>query len=367
MPPGTYYLTYRLTSAAMGFFDDDHLLFSFRVGGLLKRLPSDRVDDEDQQIRAVVLDLRTGKVVKQTEWREHDRLAYLWPYLDGQFLVRVRNSLFLTDKSLQMQPYLTLQSPLRNVQVSPDRKLTVLETDEPKNAEPVIGNTKDLGNGRPVKVIFLRSGTQEAVGVSHANRPVQVPFMGEGLINTLMGKKDGTWLVRWAPFEGKPRTLAEVKGECSPTTESVSSSVALIVGCFLEGDDHLVAAVSDKGRDLWHTRWQNKYVWGWITSAENGSRFVYESLEVNRPISTFDALYPEDIRAQLAGVYDTLSGNLVLVKDASPVLTAGHNVALSPDGSRFAILRDGAIEIYDLPPVEPPRPAEAEKGDRKDK
>jgi hypothetical protein len=30
--PGTFYLTYRLTSATMGFFDDDHLLFTFRVG-----------------------------------------------------------------------------------------------------------------------------------------------------------------------------------------------------------------------------------------------------------------------------------------------------------------------------------------------
>jgi hypothetical protein len=32
-------------------------------------------------------------------------------------------------------------------------------------------------------------------------------------------------------------------------------------------------------------------------------------------------------------------------------LSAGQNYALSPDGSRFAILRDGAIEVYDLPPT----------------
>jgi len=83
---------------------------------------------------------------------------------------------------------------------------------------------------------------------------------------------------------------------------------------------------------------------------------VYESVQVSRPISTFDALYPEDIQAQIAGVYDTESGKLVLVRDASPVLTAGQNVALSPDGTRFAILRNGAIEIYDLPPVSAPPP-----------
>ena len=38
---GRVFLTYQLSSAAMDFFDDDHLLFTFRTGGLLKRAPGD--------------------------------------------------------------------------------------------------------------------------------------------------------------------------------------------------------------------------------------------------------------------------------------------------------------------------------------
>jgi hypothetical protein len=351
LPPGSFYLTYRLSSAALGFFDNDHLLFTFRVGGLLKRLPSDQVDDDDQEIRAVVLDLRTGKVVKQTDWREHDRSAYLWPYQDGQFLVRVRDSLFLTDESLELRPFLTLPAGLRDVQISPDRKLTVLETDEPEKARANSDDTSALGNGHPVKVMILRSGTDVAFAESHAHGVIHVPVFGSGLLDTLEGAAPGTWAVRFVPFHGAPRILAEIKTACRPTADAISASVALIVGCYLDGSDHSITAISDEGTWLWQTRWENKYVWGWFTSAESGSRFIYESLQVNRPISTFDALYPEDIQAQLAGVYDTESGNLVMVRDASPVLTAGQNVALSPDGMRFAILRDGAIEIYDLPPV----------------
>ena len=59
--PGAFYMTYRLSSAAMGFFDDDHLLFTFRMGGLLKRSPGDSPGDDDQDIRALVLDLKTGR------------------------------------------------------------------------------------------------------------------------------------------------------------------------------------------------------------------------------------------------------------------------------------------------------------------
>lgn len=352
LPPGSFYLTYRLSSAALGFIDDDHLLFTFRVGGLLRRLPSDQPDDDDQQIRAVVLDLRTGKAVKQTEWREHDRSAYLWPYQNGEFLVRIRDSLFLTDRSLELRPFLNVPAGLRFVQVSPDRKLTVLETDEPEKAPANIDDTSALGRGTPVKVMILPSGTNQAIAVSHAHEVTPVPVFGSGLLDTLERASAGTWALRFVPFHGTPRILAEIKTACRPTPTAVSASVALIVGCYLDGDDHSITALNSEGKWLWRARWENKYVWGWFTSAENGSRFVYESLAVNRPISAFDALYAEDIQSQLAGVYDTESGKLVLVKNASPVLTAGQNVALSPDGMRFAILREGAIEIYDLPPVE---------------
>jgi hypothetical protein len=34
---------------------------------------------------------------------------------------------------------------------------------------------------------------------------------------------------------------------------------------------------------------------------------------------------------------------------ASPILTAGQNFALSEDGERLAVLREGAIEIYKVP------------------
>jgi hypothetical protein len=53
------------------------------------------------------------------------------------------------------------------------------------------------------------------------------------------------------------------------------------------------------------------------------------------------------------------------VKDASPVLSAGQNFALSADGRRFAILRNGAIEVYDLPPVLAARAGAASPHSRK--
>jgi hypothetical protein len=348
--PGAFYMTYRLSSAAMGFFDDDHLLFTFRMGGLLKRSPGDSPGDDDQDIRALVLDLKTGKVAEQAQWRMHDRSQYLWPYKDGQFLVRVRDSLFTTNQKLQLEPYMTFDAGIRAVQVSPDHRLLVVETNAPPKLDPVTPDQKFLG-GPPVKVRVFALGEKKPLAESTAKVPTLMPLMGDGLLDLLEGRTQGSWVMRDVPFEGQPQTVAEVRSSCQPSARPLSATVVLMVGCSGEADDRQVIAVSTRDGELWRDRWQNRFVWGWFDSAENGSRFVYESVQVNREISTFDSLYPEDVQAQMAGVYDTETGKLVLVRDASPVLTAGQNVALSPDGKRFAVLRNGAIEVYDLPPV----------------
>lgn len=358
MPPSAFYLTYRLSSMAMGFFDKDHLLFTFRVGGLLRRVPGQHSDDEDQQIRAMVLDVRTGQISKQTEWRMHDRSRYLWAYPDGKFLVRIRDSLYLTDKSLELEPYLSFDTMLRVVEVSPDRKTTLLETDIPGQEQRDVLGEEVSAQRKKVKVAMLPSGAQTASMTSEAGTPVDIPLVSGGFLDFLEGKQAGTWAMRDVLFHGDPKIVAEVKSSCQPNVQPVSASVVLVMGCYQQVDaDRPVYAISTDGDVLWQQRWQTKYVWGSFAYAENGNRFAYESVQVDRPISVFDSLDPEDVAQQLVGVYDTRTGKMVLLKNATPVLTAGQNMALSPDGSRFAVLRNGAIEIYDLPPVEE-KPAE---------
>lgn len=357
--PGAFYLTYRLSSTTLHFIDDDHLLFTFRVGGLLRRVPSDQPDDDDQQIRAMVLEAHSGKVVRQTEWRMHDRTQYLWPFPDGRFVVRVRDELYLTNESLDLTPYLFFDTALRDIQVSPDRRMLLIERDDSSKpaSVPSLGDSP-LRNGH-VKIEVVTAGTRNATIVTEADSAVKVPVMDDGILDVMEGGQMGTYAVRDLPFTGKPKVIAEVKSNCRPSVEPVSARVALVVGCYLEGDDRPVDAISLDGRDLWRDRWENKYIWGWFTFAQNGSRFAYESVEVTHPVSAFDALDDSDIAGQMVGVYDTESGKLVLVRDASPVLTAGQNVALSPDGMHFAVLRNGAIELYDLPPVSSTPPPQA--------
>ena len=367
--PSSFYLTSRLSSASLDFIDNEHVLFTFHISGLMKRLANDPPDDEDQTIRAVVLDLRTGKIDAQTEWRMHDRARYLWALDDGHFLVRQRDTLWLTDSTLKLKPYLNLANNLVAVEFSPDRKLLMLESrEQPPETEATPALQPDgalqLGS-KSTRLYMLRPDTRQVIATSVVPHEVELPLLSDGYVNVLPGKKANTWLVSYTPFKGEPKPVVEVDSACQPAAETLSADAALVEGCWGSGGDHKVETVTlNGGRMLWQQTWSNKYIWPTFTFSGDGKRFAYGSIQLSHSISTLDPVDETDIVNQMVGVFDTVTGKLQLVKTATPILSAGQNYALSDDGRRFAILREGAIEIYDLPPAET-TPLPAPKAARK--
>ncbi|WP_446744620.1 hypothetical protein [Silvibacterium acidisoli] len=374
-PPSRALLSYRLSMATLNFIDEDKLLFTFREHALLKRIPGDNDDDPDQSIKAVVLDIATGKVLNETQWRMHDRQHYLWSLRGGKFMVRQRNSLYLTDEKLELRPYLDFQSPLRAVEVSPNRMLMVIETEKRVPAAQQSGDgathkapslLSDDGSASPpevkrIQVMLLHPGENRAIGGSESRQVLELPMVDNGILSLISGNGPDRWMIRRFPLPesvdkplegdaGNPQTMVEFRSTCQPDVNSLSGEVVMTVGCAPGfGDDHAVTAYTTSGTQLWQDRWLERYIWPTFDYAENGTRFVYSSLEMNRKVGSMDSFGQEDVAAQVVGVFNTGTGKLEMVRDASPVMSAGQNYAISADGRRFAILREGTIEIYDLP------------------
>src|SRR5215471_10947803 len=53
------------------FVDEQHLLLTYSVKRLMKRLPDCPPEDQDRTIAAVLLELPSGKELARTEWRLH--------------------------------------------------------------------------------------------------------------------------------------------------------------------------------------------------------------------------------------------------------------------------------------------------------
>ena len=366
-PPSRFYMPYRFPAATLDFLDATHILFTFHASTLMRREPDDPAGDEDQTVRALVLSVPDGKVVAQSSWRLHDRARYLWFLGEGEFLLRVRNTLMVGDRSLVLKKYLAAEGDLVSVQLSPAGRTIAAQyaVPAPENAQgdgrpanaPTLGDDAPHLSATPQKryeLVVIDAASQKGQRISDLGRAVDLPMLDQGYLS--VHQEDARmWDVVLAPFAGEARTVEKVNSTCQPLLYPLSEHTFLTENCMPATDDRLVQAFDLDGHKLWEKIWQSRFTWGTFAYGSEGRRFAYGSVEVDHSLSTLDPIDASSILGQPVGVFDIANGELTTVLDASPILTAGENFSLSPDGNTLAILRDGAIEFYTLPPA-PPAP-----------
>lgn len=369
-PPGPLYLGARNTMASLDFIGENKLLFTFRVPGLLRRDTQNK-DEDEREIRAVVLDLPQGTVEAEQVWTVHDRARYLWMLSDGHFLLRDRNELKVGDLSLNLKPFLKFPGPLEWIEVDPTEQFIVSDSDEPAPAKPQTGDPIDAPNTSPsmdledrdsgrtpeVVVRILRRDTGKVILLSRVRKAVHLPINNVGYLDDLEGAR---WkrVLNLNYFDGGSRVLGSMESECEPRDDFVSTNEILITGCAGSGGDKLVAMNTD-GKVLWIDATPPVAVWPELVMAQNGRRIVRETLGVSHAITAYSQLDSDDIKGQWVTVYDAATGDMALETQASPVLDAGGNAAISASGRRVAVVNAGAIQVFDLPEP-PPAPVTVE-------
>jgi len=360
--PSTGYLGQRWCFVSLDFLDENRLLFTFRVPGLIRR---DAGDSDKRQIRAVVLALPAGTVQASALWSLHDRARYLWMLKDGHFLLRDQDNLEQGDATLELKPYLRFQGPLLWLGMDPTQQFLVTNSREPATA---VGKSGDVPSptsaqanivvdgpraaGEPDLVLrILRRDSGQVMLVSRVRSMVHLPINSDGFLEGLRGNGE-RWLLNLNYFSGGSRILGHFDSKCSPTYDFVSEHEVLVTACVGAGAGGLVAMSTD-GRRLWQDLTSVAPVWPLIVRSPDGSRLARETLASIRPISASSPLDSDDVKGQLVRVFDAATGQVALEASAIPALDAGGNVAISPSGRRVAILNGGAIQVFELPPPPP--------------
>lgn len=387
--PGAIYMGARNALASLGFLDEDHLLFTFRVPGLLHREAAGDEDTTERQIHAVVLTLPQGAVETEAQWTLHDRSRYIWILKDGRFLLRDRNSLLMSDASLKLKPLLDFPGTLLWLDLDPSQKFMVTNSREPA-AKPVkprplgdnssseasnssqvpnpatasTGVTSDDYSGADdtttpdLVVRILRRDTSDVLLVSRIRTPVHLPINSQGYLENLRGSGNN-WILNLSFFTGGSKMLASIDSNCQPTDDFLSDTEILVTGCGPEGESKL-SAVTTTGRTLWVAQAPAAEIWPQLAVSSNGLRLAWETLDSDHPINSFAPIGTDDLKEQSVTVFDAATGDIALVSPISPMLDLGGNVAVSPSGRRVALLNAGAIQVFDLP-APPPLPAIPDK------
>ncbi|MFZ0337827.1 MAG: hypothetical protein WAL45_07335 [Terracidiphilus sp.] len=382
--PSNNYLGARNTFVSLDFIDEDRLLFTFRVPGLIHRDLKTGEESNERQIRAVVLKVPQGTGQAQVEaealWTVHDRVRYLWPLKNGHFLLRDRNSLLQGDATLALKPFLDFPGSLLWVELDPAQQFLVTNSDEPTSeaaktgapgsgslstesktdpvsspatAQATITTDEDdaaIEEGRPELVVrILRRESGEVLLVSRVRTAVHLPINTAGYLENLRGQ-GMEWMLNLSYFTGGSKLLGSVDTACDPDDDFLSQDEILITGCNSDGARKLVAMTTE-GKTLWIAQAPETEMWPQMTMAPNGSRLAWATLDTSRLVGTFAPMDTDDVKEQSVTVFDAANGDIALVSPLSPILDAGGNVAISPSGRRVALINAGAIQIFDLPPA----------------
>jgi hypothetical protein len=365
-PPGPLYMLSGRAFSSLDFIDAHHLLFTFHQPRLMRREPNPDRFEDDQIIQAVVLSLPGGVVAASSEWRMHDRWRYLWPLGGGKFLVRQKNSYSLTDVSLKLHTYIDVPTPILSTEVSPDGRVLVIEHQyERHTAEEhhkLEAQAQEYGDPPPAEdtqITLVNIASRDVVAALRTESPINVPITSTGYVGVSRDKGENQFLIRFVPFAGESSILGRVASTCTPHENFLNPKALVIESCGPKSPDIFLDAWTTDGKKLWNGRRDGHLVWPTFAYSRKGDRFALSLLHISHIIDLVDSINDEDVREQVVQVFDSATGALLMSTNASPILTAGQNFALSDDGERLAVLREGAIEIYNVPSP----PAAAEKAD----
>ena len=392
MPPR--FVSTGATMMTLHFVDEQHLLFTFTVRGLMPRLPDQEPEDDDRKVRALLLELPDGKVLAQTEWRTRDRNQYLWPLDHGRFLLRVRSSLTVIDplrnfsahgaaRTFEEQPFLQFKRRVGYVSVSPGGellgvellpprkpKLTGVAADAASLAATVPGHTDEEpaspGAPSPVQIYFFRLREKKDEAGMHLQATTAGSVGAPGLISlaaTSEGfldiKKESarSWLFDFVTHSGKRTELSAYDTSCAPHPTFVSRSEFVAFGCRGSSDKAELSFFNLKGEEPWVSVLSGTHVSPSIVSAPGSGRFALGRTLVNGAVFDAENLSTEDMTSQEITVFQGHDGRILLTVQASPIQRTGQNFDLSPSGQNLAVVKAGNIEIHRLP--------ELSKSDRK--
>jgi hypothetical protein len=363
--PGENYLLRRESLVSLDFLDEDRILFTFRVPGLLERDTVDHSDDRKQQIQALVLSVASGNIEGRATWTVPDHSRYLWMLHDGHFLLRVPDGLDEGNAELQTKPYLRLPGWLLWIAMDPGQQVMVTNSIEPASGSQKPGESKALvaeataaiadGQKSDVQnVLVARTQKIEAGEVIHetrvpwTNQTTDWPMNSEGYLESSQEKRD-QWLLTLDSFSGGSRVITRIDSTCPPDYNFVSDQKLLVTTCNPNSGWNLGVMLTGGG-SLWESRIAMNAMWPLLVTAPNGLRVARETLLLKRSADKYKRMVGvRDLQGQMVKVFDAADGKMLLESPLTPIFDGGGNVAISPSGRRVAILNAGAIQVFQLP------------------
>jgi len=360
--PGDNYLMRQQSMLSLDFLGEDHLLFSFHVAsGLIERRPSPKIPQ--QRIHATLVQVSTGKVDAQAEWTVPDRSRYLWMLNDGHFLLRTAEGLDEGDAQLKTKSYLRSPGRLMWIQLDPKQEYIITNWLLPADADSDVrraASTKQdrsrKGSSSEEQGVLLTRTIRRSTGevlretrVPWTSQKNDWPMNTEGYLERVH-EKGANWTFRLSKYSGgEGRVVGQLVSTCLPKYSFISDTELLMSRCDPERG-WVLEGLSSQGKQMWQRKAAANAMWPIVIPSSNGSRIAYETLLLKHAVERYKRMIgTRDLLGQTVKLFNAADGSMLMETPLTPVFDGGGNVAVSPSGSRVAVLNAGAIQVYELP------------------
>jgi len=351
LPPGDLPAFYYYAMVELHFIDADDLMFAFNTPGLLKRDDNCPDSDVQRRVHAVVLQLPSGRVLKQANWELYDFMDFLWGLGKGKLLLRRCNQFDSIGADLDPQVLIQGVGTVEDVSFSPDHSMVVVQEKVKPDAEDKLSGAlpsmlAQETEAQRTNVSFIQLNPLHMIAHAEIAVPSEIPVIANGLFEVLTAPDD-QWVINLQVFHQAERQIATIHSLCPPAVQAISNTVFMAATCS-KNNQKTSEGYNLQGTLLWKIAFPPDQYNPRLILIPNGSRFAIESLRLKHPHAALDPLTKEDVAGEDIDIYDTFSGVRIATFQTSPAYTGGRNVDFSPDGTRMAVLHDGAIEIYSL-------------------
>jgi hypothetical protein len=352
------------TLTTVHFVDNEHLLVTFNVRRLMKRLVDEPPDDQDRTVEAVLVHLPSGKVLARTQWRLHDPSQYLWPLGHGRFLLRIRDTLttfvplanLANGDPFAEQPFLrSADRRIVAVLLSPNRDLATVETLERRPINPDDPNPPPASKRTQINFYRIIEPVQkvdqvivQAAGIATAREPVDLSLTSAGYIEVLQ-ESSTRWLFDFDSFGGSFKELSPIDTTCRPHPVFVNAAEFIAVACLGGSEKLALGGFNMRGEQMWQQNFPDVHAFPNFDFAPAAGRFAFSRNIVASGSGITVDFAPSAFTTQQIRIYQSYSGKQLMQIEASPVQRTGQNYDLSDDGLRVAVVRGDAIEIHRLP------------------
>ncbi len=351
LPPGDLPAFYYHAMVELHFIDADHLILAFNVPQLMKRDDNCPGSEAQRIVHAVVFQLPSGRVLKQADWELYDFRDFMWGLGNGKLMLRRCNQLESIGADLDPQVLIKGIGIVEDVSFSPDHSVVVIQEKVQPSAEDKLNGAlpsvldQETGAER-TNVSFIQLHPLHMIGRAEIQLPSLIPVTANGLFEVLTAPRD-QWVVNMRAFHGAEHEIATIHSLCPPVVQAISNTIWMATTCS-KGDQKSSQGYDLQGTLLWKIAFAADQYDPRLITIANGSHFAIESLRLKRPHAALDPLTKEDVDGEDIDIYDSLNGVRIATFQTSPAYTGGRNVDFSADGTRMAVLHDGAIEIYSL-------------------